>query len=87
MQATIVSYRRGRHTQTDNQMILVVEGVSKRAEAEKLKGKSVEWVADGKKKTSIKGSVQAPHGNKGAVRVLFERGMPGQALLSRVTLN
>ena len=87
MEATIVSYRRGRHTQTDNQMILKVSGVSNREEAKKLAGKKVAWVAPGKNKTTIAGSVADAHGNSGKVRVVFERGMPGQSVLSKVQVQ
>jgi len=31
--------------------------------------------------------VRSPHGNKGALRVLFERGMPGQAIGTKVELQ
>ena len=87
MEATIVSFRRGRHTQYDNHMILKVDGVSSREDAEKLVGKDVEWMAPGKKKTAIKGKIHAAHGNKGAIRAVFERGMPGQALLTNVSVK
>jgi large subunit ribosomal protein L35Ae len=87
MNSKIVSFRRGRHTQYDNQMILKVENVSSREDAQKLVGKAVEWTAEGKNKTTIKGKIASAHGNKGAVRAIFERGMPGQSLTSSVIIN
>lgn len=61
-------------------MIVVVEGVDSKEKAQALVGKTVSWEAPGKQKKILKGKVSATHGNKGAVRVLFETGMPGQSL-------
>ncbi|MFW5865661.1 MAG: 50S ribosomal protein L35ae [Nanoarchaeota archaeon] len=84
MKGIIVNYRSGRHTQTTNQMIISVEDVSTREEAEKLVGKTVVYNT-GKK--DIKGEVRSAHGNSGALRVLFETGMPGQAIGQEVSIN
>lgn len=61
-------------------MIVVVPGVDSKEKAEKLVGKSAVWTTPGKTGKKISGKVSAPHGNKGAVRVIFETGMPGQSL-------
>ena len=53
--------------------------------AEKLVGKKVTWTSPAGKQ--IKGEVRSAHGNSGAVRVLFETGMPGQALGTSVKLE
>ena len=84
MNGTIVNYRSGKHTQTTNQMIIVVDGMTTRAEAEKLVGKKVVYNT-GKK--DITGEVRSAHGNSGALRVLFETGMPGQAISKEVVIN
>ncbi len=86
MEGIIVNYRRGRKTQTTNQMIVLVPQHDKK-KAESLVGKSVVYSCDGKLKKQIKGEVRAVHGNKGAVRVLFETGMPGQAIGQKVVIN
>lgn len=82
MEAVIVSYRRGINTQTNDQMILKVPGVTSRADAETLVGKKVTWTSPSKKE--IKGQIMAAHGNSGAVRARFEKGMPGQAQATKV---
>ena len=41
MEGTIASFRRGRSTQKDNQMIIVVKGVETKEKAESLVGKKV----------------------------------------------
>lgn len=86
MEGIIVNYRRGIKTQTTNQMIVVVPGVDKEA-AKKLVGKTAIYTCEGKAKKQIKGLVTAIHGGKGAVRIHFETGMPGQAIGGKLTLN
>ncbi|PIN79817.1 50S ribosomal protein L35ae, partial [Candidatus Woesearchaeota archaeon CG10_big_fil_rev_8_21_14_0_10_34_8] len=68
-----------------NQMIISPEGVSKREQAEKLVGKAVTFTTKGKK--TISGKVASAHGNKGALRVIFEKGMPGQAISEKVDIQ
>jgi len=82
----IVNYRRGRKTQTTNQMIVIIPDVDK-TKAEKLVGKTAIYTCEGKNKTQIKGTISAVHGNKGVVRVLFEKGMPGQAIGGKISIN
>jgi large subunit ribosomal protein L35Ae len=77
MNGIIVNYKGGKHTQVTNQMIIAVAGVSSREEASKLVGKSVTYNT-GKK--DMTGEIRSAHGNSGAIRVLFQTGMPGQAI-------
>lgn len=83
MDGTIVNYKGGKHTQVTNQMIIIVSGVDSKEAAAKLVGKKVTYNT-GKK--DITGEVRSAHGNSGALRVLFETGMPGQAIGKQVTL-
>ena len=76
----IDNFRGSRKRKKGNQMIVQVEDCDSREKAEKLVGKSVSWKTPGKKDNHIKGKVSSPHGNKGAVRVIFEKGMPGQSI-------
>ncbi len=80
----IVNYRRSVHNQTTNQMIVVVDGVETREKAEKFIGKKVIWKSPAE--SEIKGEVTNTHGRNGALRVHFEKGMPGQAIGSSVTI-
>jgi len=86
VEGIIVNYRRGRKTQTTNQMIVVVPDMDKE-EAAKLVGKTAVYTCEGKNNTQITGTVSALHGGKGAVRILFERGMPGQAIGGKISIN
>jgi large subunit ribosomal protein L35Ae len=83
MNGIIVNYKGGKHTQVTNQMIIKVSDVNSKEAAEKLVGKKVKYNT-GKK--DITGEVRSAHGNSGAIRVLFETGMPGQAIGKQVTL-
>ena len=85
MEGIIVNYRMGRHTQTGNQMVIKVKGVASKDKAKSLIGKAVTWTNT--KGNGIVGKVASPHGNSGNLRVLFEKGMPGQAIGSKVKLS
>lgn len=87
MQGIIAHFRGSRTRKKGNQMIVVVPGVDSKDKAEKLVGKAAVWVTPGRQKKEIKGRVSAPHGNKGAVRVLFEKGLPGQSLGEEVKIE
>ncbi len=80
MEGKVISYRRGRHTQNTNQVLIRVEG-----EREKLMGKEVIWTSKAGKQ--IKGTVSAPHGNKNVIRAIFEKGLPGQAAGTKVEIK
>ncbi len=85
MDAIITSFRRSRHTQTDNHMILVVDGVDSKDKANGLVGKKVVFKTESGKE--LTGKVAAAHGNKGAIRAIFDTGMPGQSLGKKVSLE
>ena len=82
MKGVIVNYRQGRHTQNPYQMIVKIEGIVTKEQAEKLMGKKVVWKTPTGKE--IAGKISGAHGNKGVVRVRFEKGMPGQAIGAEV---
>ncbi|MFH1649883.1 MAG: 50S ribosomal protein L35ae [Candidatus Woesearchaeota archaeon] len=81
MDGQITNYKMARHHTTGNQMIVQIPGVDSKEKAEKYVGKKVTWNS-GKK--DIVGEVRSAHGNKGCLRVLFETGMPGQAIAGKV---
>ena len=84
MKATIVSYRRGRHTQTTNQRLVEVDGVDSKALASKFIGKRLIWTSPGKKE--IYGKITQPHGNSGTLRARFSKGLPGDAVGSKAEI-
>jgi len=87
MQGTIVNFRRGVKSTYNRQMIVQVEDVDSKEKAAALVGKKAVWVAPGKDKKEVVGVVNAIHGGKGAVRIVFERGMPGQAVGTKVRIE
>ena len=84
MEGIIVSFRRGRRTYTERQFI-VDANAKQNKDAQALVGKEVIWKSPSGK--VIKGTVRKVHGNHGKLRVLFERGLPGQAVLSKVEIK
>jgi large subunit ribosomal protein L35Ae len=86
--AGIISHFRGSfRRKKGNQLIVVVPGVDDREKAKSYIGKTAVWTSDGKAKTQIKGKISSAHGNKGALRVVFERGLPGQSLGQEVKIE
>jgi large subunit ribosomal protein L35Ae len=82
----VIQFRRGRHVIKERHFLLDF-GMKNREEASKLVGKEVVWTSEGKEKKKIKGRISAAHGNKGLVRAIFERGLPGQAVTTEVEAN
>lgn len=85
MEGIIVSFRRGRHTYKPRQFIIQVGGIDSKEEASQLLEKRVVWKSPTGKE--ITGKITALHGNKGLVRALFERGLPGQAISDKVEIK
>ncbi len=80
----VIQFRRGRKTIHERHFLLDV-GVSNREEAKKFVKKIVEWKSPAGK--IIKGKISSPHGNKGIVRAIFEKGLPGQAITTEVEVK
>ena len=85
MEGVIKNFRRGRKTQTMHHMIIYIDGVSKRDKASELVGKQVVWKSPAGKE--INGKVASAHGTKGGVRVIFEKGLPGQSISTKVEIK
>ena len=85
MEGVIVNYRGSHKTQHPNQMIVKVNDYDNKEKASELLSKTVIWTSPAGKE--IKGSILKEHGNKGAVRVKFEKGLPGQAIGTKVKVE
>ena len=83
-QAKVIQFRRGLKRIHERHYILDVEAKS-REEAEKFVGKEVIWTSPAGKK--LRGKVSAAHGNKGMIRAIFEKGLPGQARNTEVEVK
>ena len=85
MKAKVIQFRRGRKTIHKRHFLIEIDGISNRKDAEKLIGKGVEWKSPAGKR--IKGKISSAHGNKGVVRAIFEKGLPGQAITMEVEIK
>lgn len=81
MKGIVVQFRRGRKTIKERHFLLDV-GLESREEASKLVGSKVEWKSPAGK--VISGEISGAHGNKGLVRAIFEKGLPGQAITTEI---
>ncbi|MBR9679429.1 MAG: 50S ribosomal protein L35ae [Candidatus Altiarchaeota archaeon] len=84
MEGIIINYRQGRETQNNKQMVIRVASINSKQDAEKLIGKLVIWKTSSGK--ILDGVVLATHGNKGAVRAKFDKGLPGQSVGTQVEI-
>jgi large subunit ribosomal protein L35Ae len=87
MKARVIQFRRGRKNYTPRHFLIEVEGINSREEAMKLVDKTVEWKSPAKEPKIITGKISSAHGNKGVIRAVFEKGLPGQAIGTEVTIN
>ena len=85
MEGIVVQFRRGRKTVHERHFLIEIESVKDRQAAEKFVGKDVEWKSPAGK--VMKGKISAPHGNKGVVRAIFEKGLPGQSVGTKVHIK
>jgi large subunit ribosomal protein L35Ae len=81
----IVQFRRGRHKIHERHFLIEIEGVSSKEDALKFIGKDVSWKSSAGK--LISGKISNVHGNKGVVRAIFEKGLPGQAVTTNVEIK
>ena len=84
-QGKVIQFRRGKKRIHERHFLLEVEGSKSRKDAEKFVGKEVSWKSPAGK--TIKGKVSSPHGGKGLVRAIFEKGLPGQAITTKVEVK
>lgn len=87
MEGRVIQFRRGRHRIHERHFLIEIGDVSKREDAAKLVGKEVTWTSPGKNKKIIKGKISGAHGGKGLVRAIFEKGLPGQAITTKVVIK
>jgi large subunit ribosomal protein L35Ae len=83
--AKVIQFRRGRHNIHERHFLIEIEGSVKKEDAVKFVGKKVIWKSPAGKE--IEGKIAATHGTKGVVRAIFERGLPGQAVTTKVEIK
>ena len=77
MKAIVTSYKRSRHKQYPNQILVKADGIGY-VKAHALLGKKV--VVPVSKTKNIIGKIVSTHGNNGVMRARFSKGIPGQAI-------
>ena len=80
----VVQFRRGLKRIHEKHFILDV-GAKSKDDAAKHVGQIVTWTSPAGKK--IAGKISSAHGNKGLVRAIFEKGLPGQARNTEVDVK
>jgi len=85
MEGVIVNFRGSRRVKSENQMIVIVNGIDNKEKASQFVGRKAVWKSPAGKQ--LAGQVTALHGNKGALRVRFETGMPGQSIGAKIAIE
>lgn len=81
----VIQFRMGRHTYKPRHFLIEIPEINTREKASEFSGKEVLWKSSSGK--IIKGKIADAHGNKGLVRAIFEKGLPGQALTTEVEIK
>jgi len=84
LDATVLSPRRGRRTMKKRQYLIEIDTVKSKSDACRYIGKKVVWRSE--KNREIYGKITRWHGNKGVLRVRFKKGLPGQAIGTKVKI-
>lgn len=79
----VMNYRIGIRTQRSDECLVQFTDISNAAKAGQLIGRKVVWKYRNVKRV---GKIMGFHGNNGAVRIKFKKGLPGQALGTAVEL-
>jgi large subunit ribosomal protein L35Ae len=77
----IIGYRTGPKTQRSKECIIKFPNAESPSEAPRLIGRKIAWPVEERK---VKGKIVALHGRRGLVRARFRKGVPGQAIGTRV---
>lgn len=87
MKAKVIQFRRGRASYKPRHFLIETPEITSREDAMKLVGKTVEWKSPAKEPKTITGKISSAHGNKGVIRAVFEKGLPGQAIGTEVEIK
>ncbi len=83
----VVQFRMGKRTYTPRHFLIEIPSVDSKEKASEFIGSSVEWKSPGKTEKIISGKIASSHGNKGVLRAIFEKGLPGQAIGTEVEVK
>jgi len=83
----VIQFRRGRKNYTPRHFLIEIPGSDSREKAAKFVGKEVFWKSSGKEPKIITGKIASAHGNKGVVRAILEKGLPGQAIGTEIEVK
>lgn len=85
MKVIASAYQGSHKTQNTRQIIGVSKDLDSREKAEAMIGKKATWTTTSGK--VLEGKVSAAHGNSGAIKMQFEKGLPGQAMGTEIDIQ
>ncbi|MHA1379799.1 MAG: 50S ribosomal protein L35ae [Candidatus Helarchaeota archaeon] len=84
MTGTIMNYRRGKHITHPRHILIQFDGYENDKKAAVLIGREVAWETRSGK--LMRGKIVATHGRNGVVRAIFQKGLPGEALGTKLKI-
>lgn len=85
MEGIIVNFRQGKHTQTNDQMVIQVDEIKSKDQARSLINKKIIWKSPTGKE--MIGKITNVHGNNGCLRAYFDIALPGQSVGTKVKIE
>jgi len=83
----VIQFRMGKRTVTPRHFLIEIPDVDSKEKAKEFVGNNVEWKSPGKEPKIISGKIASTHGNKGVIRAIFEKCLPGQAIGTEVEIE
>lgn len=84
MDGVVKNYRRGKKHINERQLVIDVNGIDSKAGASGIVGCKARWKNSAGR--FFTGKITAAHGDNGAVRAMFPKGMPGQCIGEKVEI-
>ncbi|RLF03007.1 MAG: 50S ribosomal protein L35ae [Thermoprotei archaeon] len=84
LEGYIVNFRLGGKRQYPNQVIIEIPNVRSTKEAARFLNRKVVWISP--KGVKVRGKILRLHGRKGKLVAYFKKGLPGQALGTKVQI-
>jgi len=85
MDGIIKNFRRGKRNVYNRQLVVELTGVDSKEKAYAMVGSKVGWESPAGK--PFTGTITSAHGNSGAMKVQFQKGLPGQCIGTKVEIT
>lgn len=85
IKATFLGYGGGRRTRRNKQALIKIDGIENDGDAASFIGRKVVWKSESGGR--LVGKIVGIHGKRGVLRAWFRKGLPGQAIGSKLDVR